>query len=108
MTALGESGSEVSHFIPEPRNFAELKKLSENIRKTWLKATLKEIKNLINNQNFLVEDQNEGEPVTPCMDVYKANIQSDGSLDKLKLRIVVRGDFQNKEMFGDTWLPKSP
>ena len=23
---LGESGSEVSHFIPEPRNFAEAKK----------------------------------------------------------------------------------
>ena len=39
------------------------------------------------------------------MDVYKANIQSDGSLDKLKLRIVVRGDLQDKEMVGDTWLP---
>ena len=39
------------------------------------------------------------------MDVYKAKIQSDGSLDKLKLRILVRGDFQNKEMVGDTWSP---
>ena len=57
--------------------------------------------NLINNQTFLIEDQNEGEPVTPFMDVYKAKIQSDGSLDKL--RILVRGDFQNKEMVGDTW-----
>ena len=37
------------------------------------------------------------------MDMYKAKIQSDGSLDKLKLRIVVRGYFQNKEMVGDTW-----
>ena len=36
LTALGESGSEVSHFIPEPRNFAEVTKLSENIRKPWL------------------------------------------------------------------------
>ena len=27
-TALGESGSEVSHFITEPINFAEVKKLS--------------------------------------------------------------------------------
>ena len=105
LTALGESGSEVSHFIPEPRNFAEVKKLSENIKKSWLKATLKEIKNIINNQTFLIEDQNEGEPVTPCMDVYKDQIQSDGSLDKLKLRIVVRGYFQNKEMVGDTWSP---
>ena len=39
------------------------------------------------------------------MDVYKAKIQSDGSLDNLKLRIVVRGDFQNREMVGDTWSP---
>ena len=98
LTNLGESGSEVSHFIPESRNFAEVTKLSENIRKPWLKATLKEIKNLINNQTFLIEDQKEGEPVTPCMDVYKAKIQSDGILDKLKLIIVVRGDLQNTEM----------
>ena len=88
MATLGESGSEVSHFNPEPRNFSEVTKLSENIRKPWIKATLKEIKNLINNQTFLVEDQIEGEPVTTSMDVYKSNIQSDGSLDKLKLRIV--------------------
>ena len=41
LTNFGESSSEVSHFIPEPRNFAEVTKLSENIRKPWLKATLK-------------------------------------------------------------------
>ena len=69
LTALGESGSEVSHFIPEPRNFAEVTKLSENINKPWLKANIKEINNLINNQTFLTEDKNEGERVTPCMDV---------------------------------------
>ena len=80
-------------------------KLSYNIKKSWLKAALKEIKNLINNQTFLIEDQNEGEPVTTCMDVYMAKIQSDGSLDKLKLRIVVTGDMQDKEMVGDTWSP---
>ena len=42
-----------------------------------MKATLKEIKNLINNQTFMIEDPKDGEPVTPCMDVYKAKIQSD-------------------------------
>ena len=34
---LGESGSEVSYFIPEPRNFAEVTKLSYDIKKYWLK-----------------------------------------------------------------------
>ena len=37
------------------------------------------------------------------MDVYKAKIQSDGSLDNLKLRTLVRGDLQNNEMVGETW-----
>ena len=32
LTNFGEYGSEVSHFIPEPRNFAEVTKLAENIR----------------------------------------------------------------------------
>ena len=41
--------------------------------------------------------------MTPYMDVYKARIQSDASLDKLKLRIVVRGDIYNKELVVDTW-----
>ena len=41
------------------------------------------------------------DPVTPYMDVYKEKIQSDVSLDKLKLRILVRGDLKNKEMIGD-------
>ena len=31
LATLGESGSEASHLIPEPRNFAEVTKLSENI-----------------------------------------------------------------------------
>ena len=105
LTNFGETGSELSHFISEPRNFAEVTRLAENIRKPWLKATLKEIKNIINNQTFMIEEPKDGEPVTPCMDVYKAKIQSDGSLDKLKLRIVVKGDLQNKEMIGDTWPP---
>ena len=33
------------------------------------------------------------------------NIQSDGSLEKLKLIIVIRGDLFNKEIIGDTWYP---
>ena len=83
----------MSHFIPEPRNFAEVTRLAENIRNPWLKATLKEIKNLINNQTLMIEDPKDGEPVTPCMDVYKAKIQSDGSLDKLKTEhLYKRGD----------------
>ena len=40
-----------------------------------------------------MDDPEKGDPVIPCMDIYKANIQYYGSLDKLKLLIVYRGDF---------------
>ena len=45
-----------------------------------------------------MDDPEKVDPVTPCMDIYKENIQSDGSIEKLKLRIVVRGYLQNKEI----------
>ena len=79
--------------------------LSEDINKPWLKETLKDIENLIDNQTILFIDPEKGHPVTPCMDVYKRKIQSDESLDNLQFRIVVGGDLQNKERIGDTWLP---
>ena len=69
LSPLGESGSEVSHFVPEPRNFSEVTKLSDEIKKPWLKATQKEIKNLINNKNFLFQEPEKGGHVTPCMDI---------------------------------------
>ena len=43
--------------------------------------------------------------MTTCMVVYKSKIKSDRSIDKLKLRIVVSRDLQNKELVGDTWSP---
>ena len=39
------------------------------------------------------------------MNVYKEKIQSDESIDKLKLRIVVIEYLNNKELVGDTWSP---
>ena len=74
LPTLGESGSEVFYIISEPRNFSEVTRLSEKINKTWIKNTQKEIKNLINNQTFLVQEPEKGETVTPCMDVYKYEI----------------------------------
>ena len=38
---LGQSVSEASYFIPEPGNFLEVTRLSEDIKKPWLKETLK-------------------------------------------------------------------
>ena len=52
-----------------------------------------------------MDDPEKVGPVTPCIDVYKAKVQYDDSLEKLKLRIVAKGYFQKKEIIGDTWDP---
>ena len=65
-------------------------------------GNLKEINNLIKTHTFLVNESEKGDSVTPCMDVYKANIKSDESLDKLKVIIVFIGDLQNKNLIGYT------
>ena len=44
-STLGKSGSEVSRFIPEPRYFSEVARLSADVKKAWIKATLKRSKN---------------------------------------------------------------
>ena len=103
LSTLVESVSKVSHFIPEPSNVSEATRSPSDVKNDRLKANLKEIKKLNNNQNFLIDDSEKGDPEKSCMDVYKAITQSNESIDKLKLRILVRGDFQNKEMIGDTW-----
>ena len=98
----------MSHFIPEPSNFSEVTRLPPYFKKAWLKETLKGIKKLTNNQTFIIDDPEKGDLVTPCMDIYKAKIQPDGSINKLKSSIIVREEFQNKEMIGDIWSPTAP
>ena len=37
LSILGEYGTEVSYFIPKPKKCAEVTRLSEDMKKTWLK-----------------------------------------------------------------------
>ena len=66
---FSEYGSKVSYIIPEPVNFSEVNRLSSDIKKSLLKATLREIKTRINNHILLVQDPEKDKPVTPCMNV---------------------------------------
>ena len=79
------------HFIPEPSNFFEFNRLPAEAKKAWLKSTLKGIKNIISNQNFLMGDPKKGDKVTPRMDVYEEKKQSNGGLDNLRFIFIVRG-----------------
>ena len=54
---MKEPGTEVPYFIAEPICYSEVTRLSVDIKKPWLKATLKDIKKLFNNQNFYWTNQ---------------------------------------------------
>ena len=52
---LGKSISEVPYFILGLKNFSEVNRLSDDIKKTCLKTTMNYIKNIINNKTFLFQ-----------------------------------------------------
>jgi hypothetical protein len=87
------SAVDPSSFMPPPMGIKSVLKMSDlKVREAWLRACQKEIKTLIDAKTFALDKPKYGEPVIPIMETNKVKIKSDGSLDKLKCRIVVRGD----------------
>ena len=71
-----------------------------------MKADRAELKNLIENKTFRFEEPNADEKVYPTLSLYKVKLNSSGLLDKLKARIVVRGDLMKESrLHGDPWSP---
>lgn len=75
------------------------------IKTAWLKSVKSKFKTLVDNNTFVQDTPKKGETVTPIMETFKVKILSNGCLDKLKTRIVVRGDLQQKSLSEDKWSP---
>ena len=69
-----------------------------------MSAYRKELKTIVDAGTFQPETPLDGETCTPIMDVNVVKLKSDGALDKLNNRLVVRGDLQ-KNVEEDTWSP---
>ncbi len=90
------SAADPSPFMLPPMGIRSVLKISDlKVREAWLRAYQKEIKILIDAKTFALDKPKDGEPVIPTMETNKVKIKSDGSLDKLKCRIVARGDLQD-------------
>ena len=54
---------------PRTQEFSEVTILPADVKNSWFKSTFKDINNLINNQNFIMDDPEKVYLETPRMDV---------------------------------------
>ena len=104
--ALGDPGSDPLPFLPEPNRIPQILKLPEDVREAWLKAFNKEIRGLImSNKCFKIEQAPADARVVPLMELFKCKLDKFGKVDKLKCRIVFRGDLYSPTEDLDSWNP---
>jgi hypothetical protein len=103
---LDSPGADASIFEPAPANLRAVLHLRDStIWEAWFKAYRKELKTIIDSGTFHLGDTPlPGESCTPIMDLNVVKLRSNGTLDKLKNRLVVRGDLQ-RNVEEDTWSP---
>jgi len=89
-------GADATIFEPSPANLRAVLKIRDPvIHEAWLKAYRKELKTIVDSGTFRPETLLLGESCTRIMDLNVVKLKSDGTLDKLKNRLVVRGGLQN-------------
>ncbi|KAI2490956.1 hypothetical protein MHU86_23615 [Fragilaria crotonensis] len=86
----------VDKYLPEPQSLKAVLKLDDNVRNAWLHAIKMEIKNLIDHDTFIILGQtpHKDELIIPVKLVLKAKQTATGKLDKIKARLVTRGDLE--------------
>lgn len=90
--------------IEEPETYSEALKSEQ--QEDWTIAMDREINALNENQTWVLEDLPTGKRAIPCKWVYKVKTNSDGSVDKFKARLVVKGFSQKKGVdFDQTFSP---
>jgi len=105
-TPIDIKGCDPSPFIPPPPGIRNVTRMQDlKIRQAWLAAYKKELKTLIDSGTFSIEPANFDDKIIPTMETNRVKIASDGTLDKLKVRIVVRGDLQSDMDTEDKWSP---
>jgi hypothetical protein len=103
---LGEPGSDLSPFVPEPNTLSRVNREPERIPTPWLKAFWAEITGLIlKPPRTQWPELGRTDKVIPLKESFKCKLNQDGKIDKLKCRVVFRGDLHKSNSIIDSWNP---
>jgi hypothetical protein len=105
-STLLQSTTDALSWEPAPKTLRDILWLPHRtVQNEWLNSVKRELETLVDSNTFSIEDKKDNEVSTPVMEMFKVKIKSDGSLDKLKTRLGVCRDLQDKSITKDKWLP---
>ena len=97
----------LSDFLPEPTSLSQVLRLTESIKNKWGTAIYREVKGLFDSNTFGLSDRPlPTDEIVPVKLALKTKLNSHGGLDKLKARVCLRGDMQEKGSI-NVWSPTS-
>jgi hypothetical protein len=72
----------------------------------WIQSHVKEVKELLKKGTVVHDIPNEDDPIIPVTAKYRVKLNSDGTIEKLKTRIALRGDLMKENIYlPGTWCP---
>ena len=102
----GSPGTDPAPFLPEPSTVRAVLRLPLAMQRAWFAALAKEISGLVFKRKvFAKETLFPGEQVVPLTEVFKAKLDKDGLIDKLKARVCFRGDLYRPTSQMDPYSP---
>jgi hypothetical protein len=85
----------VEKYLPEPQSLKAVLILDDHVCTAWLHVIRMEIKNLIDHCTFILgTTPHKKKLIIPVKLVLKATQTATGKLEKLKARVVARGDLE--------------
>jgi hypothetical protein len=85
-----------SSLLPAPENWKQVLKLPPHIKRLWILSFVKELKELIKKDTVIHDTPNDDDPIIPVTAKQRVKLNSDGSVEKLKTRIALRGDLMRE------------
>jgi hypothetical protein len=105
-TPIPPNKNDAFSWEPAPATIRDIIRMPDGaVKQELLKSVKKELKTLVESNTFQEDTLHAGEVSTPVMETFKVKVKSNGSLDILKTRLVVRGDLQDKNITEDKWSP---